>query len=170
MAAIVALGALALAACQETGSGAARVTAPGVPIAVESLEGAPEGLQARVSSEVAGQAALRRIDLVADTGEPRYRLKGYLTAYSTEGGDTALTFVWDVFDQARKRTQRVSATTLAKGQADDPWSRIGDTQITKAASDSMNGIATFLAGGGADASTGSQSAASSARPLGLQAE
>jgi hypothetical protein len=144
---------LMLAACQQGMDAAGRkVDAPGVPVALEGVEGAPEALQAQVNSAVVSQASARRIELVgADAGEPRYRLKGYLTAYPTDNGETALAFVWDVFDASKKRAQRVSTTTLAKGQNADPWAQIGESQIEKATSQSMNQVAAFLAGAGATA-------------------
>ena len=70
------------------------------------------------------------------------------TATGTPAAETALAIVWDVFDASRKRAQRVSTTTLAKGQADDPWSKIGESQISKATAQSMNDVAAFLAGTG----------------------
>ena len=146
-AASVALLAMALASCQQGLEGRA-VSAAGVPVAVETIEGAPAGIQDKVNAEVASQASARRIEIVSGEAQPRYRLKGYLTAYSTGEGETALAIVWDVFDASRKRAQRVSTTTLAKGQADDPWSKIGESQISKATAQSMNDVAAFLAGTG----------------------
>jgi hypothetical protein len=150
---LIAFGAsaLSLAACQQgMEASGRRVDAPGVPVALVGVEGAPEALQAQVNSAVASQASARRIELVgADAAEPRYRLKGYLTAYSTDNGETALAFVWDVFDASKKRAQRVSTTTLAKGQNADPWAQIGESQIEKATAQSMNQVAAFLAGTGA---------------------
>jgi hypothetical protein len=143
----LAAAALALAGCQGVGeTSQARVDAPGVPVALDTLEGAPEGLRGKVSDEIITQASARRIELVASGAKPRYRLKGYLTAYSTDTGDTALAVVWDVFDSTKQRAQRVTTTTIASGQASDPWSRIGETQISKTTSQSMNQVAAFLAG------------------------
>ncbi|GGH28671.1 hypothetical protein GCM10007036_38030 [Alsobacter metallidurans] len=138
--------ACSLAGCQATDGPTARYEAPGVPVALDTLEGAPEAVKTRVSAEISTQATARRIELVDSQAQPRYRLKGYLTAYPTETGDTTLAVVWDVFDAANKRQQRVTTTTVAKGQGDDPWSRIGETQIAKATSQSMNQVAAFLAG------------------------
>jgi hypothetical protein len=154
--------ALLVAGCQDAGlSGAgpaAKVTAPGVPVAVETIEGAPPEIQAKVQDEVVSQASARRIDLVSGADQPRYRLRGYVSAYATDDGDTALAIVWDVFDATKKRAQRVSTTAVAKGQADDPWARIGTTQIAKAASQSMDGVASFLATAAAPADTAASAA------------
>jgi hypothetical protein len=160
-----------VAGCQPGMVEGAAVSAPGVPVAVETIEGAPEALQARVNAEVATQASARRIELVSGESAPRYRLKGYLTAYPTENGETALAFVWDVFDSSKKRAQRVSTTTLARGQSTDPWQQIGETQISKAASQSMNEVASFLAASGSPAGAAEPSArlAGSNKALGFNA-
>jgi hypothetical protein len=142
---------LGLTACQDgtvtqmTGS-VPRVTAPGIPVAVETIEGAPDAIQAKVQEQVVTEASARRIDLVAGGADPRYRLRGYVSASSTDDGNTTLALVWDVYDASKRRAQRVSTSTIAKGQAGDPWSLIGPSQIAVAASDSMNEIAAFLAG------------------------
>ncbi len=155
-----ALFGLSLAACQQIEGRA--VSAAGVPVAVETIEGAPVALQDKVKAEVASQASARRIEIVSSESQPRYRLKGYLTAYSTDTGETALAIVWDVFDSSKKRAQRVSTTTLATGQADDPWSKIGESQIAKATAQSMNDVAAFLAGTGGGTAPGSRVAGGSA--------
>ncbi|WP_406854490.1 hypothetical protein ABEG18_18325 [Alsobacter sp. KACC 23698] len=138
-----------LGGCQTSDISSARYEAPGVPVALGDVEGAPEAIKARVSAEIATQASARRIEIVEAASQPRYRLKGYLTAYPTETGDTALSFVWDVFDSSNQRARRVTTTTVASGQGEDPWSKIGETQIAKTASQSMNQVAAFLSASGA---------------------
>ncbi|MDJ1159306.1 hypothetical protein QNA08_13785 [Chelatococcus sp. SYSU_G07232] len=156
-----ALCSLALAGCQEGGvSGAGlagkRIEAPGVPVAVESIEGAPEPVMTRLASALVDEASARRVELVSDKGNARYRVKGYLTAYTTENGATALTFVWDVFDETKRRAQRLEGTSVAKTPAGtDPWSGVDQGAVAKVASESMNAIAGFL----------SQSGRSSAAPV-----
>jgi hypothetical protein len=167
----VSLGGLALAACQQGFESAGKVDAPGVPVAFDTIEGAPDAVLSKVSAEVSSQATARRIELVSGESQPRYRLKGYLTAYSTEDGETALAFVWDVFDASKKRAQRVSTTTIAKGQSSDPWEQIGEKQIANAASQSMNDVAAFLATGQPQAEGGDTAGRSgaSSRALGFSA-
>ena len=160
---LVALG-LGLAACQGLEAPSAKFEAPGVPVALDTIEGAPDAVKTRMSAEVTTQATPRKIELVDNGAQPRYRLKGYLTAYPTETGDTALAVVWDVFDSSNKRAQRVTTTTVAKGQGEDPWSRIGETQIAKATSQSMNQVAAFLSGATAPGSAETDSASGAAEP------
>jgi hypothetical protein len=124
------------------------VDAPGVPIALDVIEGAPDALAGKVNDAVVNQAMQRRIDLVSPSDPARYHLKGYLTATPTEAGTTEVTLVWDVFDASRRRAQRVTSTATAPGQSADPWERVGDTQIMKLTSQSMNEVAAFISGGG----------------------
>lgn len=136
--------AIGLAACQTGGTGGS-VHGGGVPIAVETLEGAPADMAGRVEQAVTTQANARSIDVVPGASDPRFRLRGYLTAYSNDDG-TALTFVWDVFDSSRKRAQRVTATTQSSRRGgDEPWAAISDADINAAAGKSMDGVAAFLA-------------------------
>ncbi len=139
--------ALALAGCQETTATAARprVDAPGVPVSVQSISGAPEQVTTRFAGLLGEAAAERKMEIVAGGAPARFRVRGYLTAQPTEDGQTALAFVWDVYDEAKKRAQRVQGESLGKrGSGEDPWAGIDQTVVAKAASDSMDAIATFL--------------------------
>ena len=137
--------AVALAACQTSGGSGGSVSGAGVPVAIETLEGAPEDLNARVQQAVTTQASAHNIEIVPGESNPRFRLRGYVTAYSNDEG-TALTFVWDVFDSSRKRAQRVSTMTQSTRRGgEQPWAAISDADINNAASKSMNGVAAFLA-------------------------
>jgi predicted small secreted protein len=149
---IVVLSALLLAACQDATGGFGRpVDAPGVPVAVDALEGAPDGLAGKINDSVVNQAAQRRIDLVSSGDPARYHLKGYVSAQPGDSGGTALTLVWDVFDASHRRAQRVSTTVKGSAQAADPWAAVSDGQITKLTAQSMNEVAAFLAGSDAGA-------------------
>ncbi|KFC74629.1 Hypothetical protein precursor [Bosea sp. LC85] len=139
--------ALALAGCQETTSTAARprVDAPGVPVSVQSISGAPDQVTTNFASLLGEAAAERKMEIVAGNAPARFRVRGYLTAQPTEDGQTALAFVWDVYDESKKRAQRVQGESLGRrGGGGDPWSSIDQTIVAKAASDSMDAIAGFL--------------------------
>lgn len=161
MSALTLLAALSASGCQETTGGPVgpMVAAPGVPIALDAIEGAPDGLSGKVNDAVVNQAMQRRIELVSPADPARYHLKGYLTATPTDAGSTEVTLVWDVFDASRKRAQRVTSTATAPGQSANPWERVGDTQIMKVTSQSMNEVAAFISGGeAAGAPAGSSTA------------
>ncbi len=139
--------ALALAGCQETTQTAARprVDAPGIPVSVQSISGAPDDVTANFTGLLNEAAAERRMEIVPGDKPARFRVKGYLTAQPTEDGQTALAFVWDVYDASKQRAQRVQGESLGKrGGGSDPWAGIDRTVVAKAASDSMDAIAGFL--------------------------
>lgn len=139
--------ALALAGCQETTQTAARprVDAPGIPVSVQSISGAPDDVTTNFAGLLNEAAAERRMEIVPGDKPARFRVKGYLTAQPTEDGQTALAFVWDVYDASQQRAQRVQGESLGKrGGGSDPWAGIDRTVVAKAASDSMDAIASFL--------------------------
>jgi hypothetical protein len=61
--ALLAALATGLAACQTAGGGGS-FSGAGVPVAVETLEGAPEGMSARVQQAITTQASARSIEVV----------------------------------------------------------------------------------------------------------
>lgn len=139
--------ALALAGCQETTQTAARprVDAPGVPVSVQSISGAPDDVTTSFAGLLGEAAAERKMEIVPGDKPARFRVKGYLTAQPTEDGQTALAFVWDVYDSTKQRAQRVQGESIGKRSGgSDPWAGIDSTVVAKAASDSMDAIAGFL--------------------------
>lgn len=139
--------ALALAGCQETTQTAARprVDAPGIPVSVQSISGAPDDVTTSFTGLLNEAAAERRMEIVPGDKPARFRVKGYLTAQPTEDGQTALAFVWDVYDATKQRAQRVQGESLGRrGGGSDPWAGVDRTVVAKAASDSMDAIASFL--------------------------
>ena len=146
---------LGLSGCIDTleqGSGARRpfVNAPGVPVSLVSLDGAPEAVTQRFEAELGREAGRRQIALVQGsnlqgTDTPRYRLKGYLSAYDVEGG-TNIAWVWDMYDTTEKRARRVEGAQLVKRNAAEPWSTVDDAVLQAAASNSMNEVASYLTG------------------------
>ncbi|KRE02204.1 hypothetical protein ASE63_07495 [Bosea sp. Root381] len=140
------MAALALAGCQETTTAARpRVDAPGVPVSVQSISGAPDAVTTSFAGLLGEAAAERRMEIVPGDKPARFRVRGYLTAQPTEDGQTSLAFVWDVYDETKKRAQRVQGESLGRrGGSSDPWSGVDQTIVAKAASDSMDAIASFL--------------------------
>ncbi len=144
--ALAAALALLAAGCNETTTASrAPITAPGVPIAVDSIAGAPDTVRGTFVSALSNEAQTRQVEIVDPATNPRFRVRGYLAAQPTEDGQTALSFVWDVFDAQKRRAQRVQGAAVARAGAGD-WSGIDQTTVSKAASESMQQIAEFLAG------------------------
>lgn len=131
------------------GSSGPRINAPGIPIAVESITGAPDEVQGQFSSALVAEASSRQVELVPPDQKVRFRIRGYLDAHGTEDGKTALAFVWDVFDTQKRRAQRLQGEALKSGApGGNPWGQVDQATLARAASDSMNAIAGFLAAAG----------------------
>ncbi|MBY0611803.1 MAG: hypothetical protein K2P80_06430 [Beijerinckiaceae bacterium] len=138
--------AIGLTGCVDTLEPSARkplVAAPGVPVALVSLEGAPDTVIGRFQTALGSEAARREIALVQGSETPRYKLKGYLSAYDVEGG-TALAWVWDMYDTSERRAKRVDGAQLVKRNSPEPWSVVDDAALQVAASSSMNEVASYL--------------------------
>lgn len=143
---LASLATMSLAACQETTTAQRpRVDAPGVPVSVQSISGAPDSVTTNFASLLGEAAAERRMEIVAGDKPARFRVRGYLTAQPTADGQTSLAFVWDVYDETKKRAQRVQGESLGKrGGGSDPWTGIDQSVVAKAAAESMDAIAGFL--------------------------
>lgn len=121
------------------------VSAPSVPVALVSVDGVPQPVSDRFEAALNTEAKRRQIVLVHGSESPRYKLKGYLSAYEVEGG-TALTWVWDMYDSTdEKRTRRVDGSQLVKTASAEPWSSVNDAALQAAAASSMNEVASYLA-------------------------
>jgi hypothetical protein len=141
--------AMLLAGCNETGSSfdpnaAPRARAPGIPVALVSLDGAPETLTSRLSSAISQQASRRDIVIVGSDGKPRYQVRGYVSAQVANEGKGELAWVFDIFDAQLKRARRVSGVESVSG-AGDIWSGVTDADLQKIAFRSLDEIAEFLA-------------------------
>jgi hypothetical protein len=114
----------------------------GVPVAVESIDGAPAPVQTALLNELATAASDRKVELVGSSAEARYRVRGYIST-ATEDGETKVSYVWDVFDAQKRRAKRLEGSrpvTLASGSV----SAIDKETLAKLAQSSMDEIADFL--------------------------
>jgi hypothetical protein len=105
-------------------------------------------VQGAFTSAFTQAAANHQVTVVDGAQAPRFRLKGYLTAYAAPDGKTAFSYVWDVFDATNRRAQRVTGVEETSGDPADPWSHVDDKALQRIASKSMDGIADFLANAG----------------------
>ncbi len=128
---------LALGACQ-TSLGSPE----GVPVALESIDGAPAPVRMALADELAAAASERRVELVGSSAEARYRVRGYLST-ETEGGQTKVAYVWDVFDAQNRRAKRLAGSSPA-GIASGSISAADREALARLAQASMDEIAGFL--------------------------
>ena len=145
----------ALGACQGSLSGSPE----GVPVALESIDGAPAPIRTALVDELTNAATNRKVDLVGASAEARYRVRGYLST-STEDGETKVAYVWDVFDSQKRRAKRLA------GSSPMPASSISDLDkatLAKLAQASINEIAEFLTA--AKSETTSETSAATEEPI-----
>lgn len=126
----------ALGACQGTFS----ASPEGVPVALESIDGAPAPIRTALAEELATAATARKVDLVGASAEARYRVRGYLST-ATEDGETKVAYVWDVFDSQKRRAKRLEGSSPVPAAS---ISSLDKQALAKLAQDSMGEIADFL--------------------------
>jgi hypothetical protein len=123
---------------------APRARAPGVPVALISLNGAPEAVISRLSISLAKQATRREIIIVGVDGKPRYQVRGYVTLQATAEERSSLVWTFDLYDSQRKRARRITGSELLASKGED-WSAINDVAIERVSSNALDDIAEFLA-------------------------
>jgi hypothetical protein len=111
-------------------------------VAFVSVDGPPAAVAASFDQEMVRQAMASNI-VVADNRKARYLVRGYLSAYRTEGG-AAVEYVWDVFTRDKKRAQRVNDVLEVKGEGADPWAIAGQAALASVAAKSADDLAAFL--------------------------
>jgi hypothetical protein len=139
--------AVALGACQ--GSGLAGGSPEGIPIALESIDGAPAPVRTALMDELNTAASDRKVELVGASAEARYRVRGYLST-ETNAGETKVAYVWDVFDSQKRRAQRLTGSSPVR-VASSSLSSLDKETLAKLAGASMDEIAGFLSAAKAEA-------------------
>jgi hypothetical protein len=132
--------AVLLGACQ-TDSFSGNGSPEGVPIALESIDGAPQPVRTALIDELTSAAADRKVELVGSSAQARYRVRGYLST-ETVNGETKVAYVWDVFDSEKRRAKRLTGSSPARTTAS--ISALDKETLAKLANASMDEIAGFL--------------------------
>jgi len=136
---------LALGACQGTLGG----TPEGVPVALESIDGAPAPVRTALADELVTAASERKVELVGSSAEARYRVRGYLST-ETQDGETKVAYVWDVFDAEKKRAKRLAGSSPVRVPSGS-ISTMDKETLARLAQASMDEIAQFLTAAKAEA-------------------
>ena len=116
----------------------------GANVALASVEGAPAPVTARFTALFNDAATAQDMTLTAEP-KANYLIRGYLSAYKVDGG-TAIGYVWDIFDAAKHRTQRVTDAVVVKGGGADAWAVANEAVLASLADKSINDLAVFLSG------------------------
>jgi hypothetical protein len=152
-----------LAACQASGSSV--VASPeGVPIALESIDGPPAQIRTALIGELNNAASDRKVELVGATAQARYRVRGYLSAETADGGGTKVAYVWDVFDSQNKRARRLAGSSPVLVSYTS-LSSLDKETLARLANSSMDEIAEFLSASKAEAPIQTAAAAPDDEPV-----
>jgi hypothetical protein len=145
-----ALLAVCVAGCSETTSSNASLAtsgASGPTIAFDSIDGAPVGVFNRLVDNLTAEAQGRQLAIASREGRSSYRVRGYLAAQVIRGR-THISWVWDVYDDDKLRTLRISGEEAAGRGGADPWSVADETMLRRIARASMERIAAHVANPG----------------------
>jgi hypothetical protein len=133
------------AGCSETTSSNASLSASpsGPTIAFESIDGPPVGVFNRLVDNLSAEAQGRQLAIASREGGASYRVRGYLAAQVIRGR-THISWVWDVYDDAKVRALRIRGEEAGGRAGSDPWSIADEAMLRRIARASVDRIAAFL--------------------------
>lgn len=135
--------AIALAGCNTGGQPPALVATPeGASIAFDSIDGPPAGVFHKLVDDLNDEAQVRRMAVVSRESPSVYRVRGYLSAHVRQD-QTAIAWVWDVYDQDQHRALRISGVEQAAGKH-RTWAAADDKVLRDIARSSMEQLAAFV--------------------------
>jgi hypothetical protein len=141
-----ALLALCAAGCSETTSSNASLAtsgASGPTIAFDSIDGPPVGVFNRLVDNITVEAQGRQLAIASRDGGANYRVRGYLAAQVIRGR-THISWVWDVYDDAKVRALRIRGEEAGGRGGSDPWGIADEAMLRRIARTSVDRIAAFL--------------------------
>ena len=109
--------------CTTSSSNASLTTGAtaGPTLAFESIAGPPPGVFNRLVDNISTEAQTRNLAIASREGASSYRVRGYLAAQVIRGR-THISWVWDVYDDDRLRTLRITGAPGSRGGAGPPRS------------------------------------------------
>jgi hypothetical protein len=144
---IAACLALALAAggCANSPAPMASVaTERGATIAFESIDGPPVAVFQNLVTTLSAEAQARQVQVVSRTGNPAYRVRGYLAAIVV-GGKSHISWVWDVYDADKRRVLRIAGEEAGGRPGSNAWGAADEQMVRRIARSSVDRLAAFLA-------------------------
>jgi hypothetical protein len=137
--------ALAAAGCANAPTPTARVsTERGASIAFESIDGPPVAVFQNLVTTLSAEAQARQVRVVSRTGDPAYRIRGYLAAIIV-GGRSHISWVWDVYDADKRRVLRIAGEEAAGRPGANAWATADEQMVRRIARSSIDRLVTFLA-------------------------
>ncbi|MEI5680982.1 MULTISPECIES: hypothetical protein [unclassified Mesorhizobium] len=115
-------------------------------IQIAPIVGASVEAATPLTERLASRARQRGIRLAGGSdGSATHILKGYFSAL-TEGKETTVVYVWDVYDPAGTRLHRINGQQKVQVTGGDGWSSVPATAMQAIADTTVDQLATWLAG------------------------
>jgi len=118
-------------------------------VAFDTIDGPPVGVFQKLVQKLDAEAQARQIAVVPHDGPAQYRVRGYLAANVTRG-ETAIAWVWDVYDSEERRRVRITGEEQAGRVGRNAWAGANDVVLERIARNGMERLAAFLAAPGAE--------------------
>ena len=138
------LGLYAAGCTQSSNAALTTSGASGPTIAFDSIDGPPVGVFNRLVDNLSAEAQGRQLAIASREGAASYRVRGYLAAQVIRGR-THISWVWDVYDDDKLRTLRLTGEEAAGRGGADPWSVADEAMLRRIARASMERLAAFVA-------------------------
>jgi hypothetical protein len=119
-------------------------TERGSSIAFESIDGPPVAVFQNLVTTLSAEAQARQVRVVSRTGDPAYRIRGYLAAIVV-GGKSHISWVWDVYDAEKRRVLRIAGEEASGRSAANAWAAADEQMVRRIARSSIDRLVTFLA-------------------------
>jgi hypothetical protein len=133
----------------ETTSSNASLSAPtraasGPTIAFDSIDGPPVGVFNRLVDNISAEAQGRSLAIASREGVANYRVRGYLAAQVIKGR-THISWVWDVYDDDKFRTLRITGEEAGGRAGGDAWAVADEAMLRRIARLAVERIASHIA-------------------------
>src|SRR5262250_1669356 len=119
-------------------------TAGGASIAFESIDGPPVAVFQNLVTTLSAEAQARQVQVVSRTGNPAYRIRGYLAAIVV-GGKSHISWVWDVYDADKRRVLRIAGEEASGRPGSNAWAAADEQTVRRIARTSIDRLTAFLA-------------------------
>jgi hypothetical protein len=119
----------------------------GATVAFESIDGPPPAVFQKLVTTLNDEAAVRRLPVVSRSEPATYRVRAYVSAV-VDRRKVSFAWVWDVYDNDKRRRLRIAGEEPAEGRPRDAWAAANDAVLRRIAQNGISEIAAFLGSSG----------------------
>lgn len=117
--------------------------ASGATLTIDSIDGPPQPVFARLVQNLDREAQARGLPIVSRDSAAQYYVRGYLSAHIRKG-QTSIAWVWDIYNRAQERTLRLSGEEPVGRLRGDAWAGADEKVLRKIAQAGINGFASLV--------------------------